>query len=58
MIVADATPLIHLSRAGLTDLLPKLYEQVFVPTSVWDEVSGHTTEPPPAANVLRDRIDL
>src|SRR2546427_4791464 len=56
MIVADATPLIHLSRAGLTDLLPKLYERVVVPNSVWQEVSGHTSEPPPAANVLQEAL--
>ena len=40
MIVADATPLVHLGRAGLADLLPKLYERVVVPASVWREVAG------------------
>ncbi|MGQ0796542.1 MAG: hypothetical protein ACT4OI_01565 [Methanobacteriota archaeon] len=38
MIVADATPLIHLARAGRLNLLPKLYGRVVVPASVWGEV--------------------
>jgi predicted nucleic acid-binding protein len=39
MIVADATLLIHLSRAGLAHLLPKLYQGVVVPRSVWAEAA-------------------
>jgi predicted nucleic acid-binding protein len=54
MIVADAPPLIHLARAGLADLLPKLYERVVVPTSVWEEASGHAGEPRPEATVLQE----
>lgn len=40
MIVADATPLLHLARAGYLGLLPKLYERVLVPPSVWEEAVG------------------
>jgi len=52
MIVADATPLIHLARAGLTDLLPRLYERVVVPPSVREEVSGGA-EPRGESQVLQ-----
>ncbi len=53
MIVADATPLLHLARAGHLDLLPKLYERVVVPTSVWEETTGQE-ELRSEAQVLRE----
>src|SRR5216117_1767154 len=53
MIVSDATPLLHLARAGLLDLLPKLYVRAVVPTSVWDEVRGRG-EPRPESQVLEE----
>ena len=55
MIVADATPLVHVARAGLTGLLPTLYERVVVPTSVWEEVTGRG-EARPEANVLQGAL--
>ncbi|TLZ79762.1 MAG: hypothetical protein E6K11_06070 [Methanobacteriota archaeon] len=53
MIVSDATPLLHLARAGLLDLLPKPYARAVVPTSVWDEVRGRG-EPRPESQVLEE----
>ncbi len=53
MIVADATPLFHLARAGHMDLLPKLYERIVVPESVWEEASGRG-EPRAEGYVLRE----
>lgn len=53
MIVADATPLLHLARAGHLDLLPKLYTRVVVPTSVLVEAVGQG-EPRSEAQVLRE----
>jgi hypothetical protein len=53
MIVSDATPLLHLARAGLLDLLPKLYTRLVVPPSVWEEVRGRG-EPRPEAHVLEE----
>jgi len=53
MIVSDATPLLHLARAGLLDLLPKLYVRIVVPVSVWEETSGRG-EPSPERQLLQD----
>jgi len=53
MIVSDATPLLHLARAGLLDLLPKLYVRIVVPVSVWEETSGRG-EPRPERQLLQD----
>lgn len=53
MIVADATPLLHLARAGYLDLLAKLYLRVAVPASVWEEACGGD-EPRAEAQVLRE----
>ena len=37
IVVADTTPLLLLSSIGRLDLLRILYEEVFVPRSVWNE---------------------
>jgi len=56
MIVSNATPLLHLARAGLLDLLPKLYVRVIVPASVREEVIGRG-DPRPEAQVLQAVAD-
>jgi uncharacterized protein len=38
IVVADAGPIIHLSRVGCLDLLPALYGRLLIPSSVYDEV--------------------
>lgn len=38
IVVADAGPIIHLSRIGQIDLLPALYERLLVPVAVYEEV--------------------
>ena len=53
MIVSDATPILHLARAGLLDLLPKLYTRVVVPPSVWEESLGRG-EPRPETHLLQE----
>lgn len=55
MIVSDTTPLLHLARAGLLDLLPRLYTRVIVPPSVLEETRGRG-EPRPEAQVLADAV--
>ena len=37
-VVINASPLITLFRAGLQPLLPKLFPELLVPESVWNEV--------------------
>lgn len=53
MIVSNAIPLLHLARAGLLDLLPKLYAKVIVPPSAWSEVAGRA-ERRPESHVLHE----
>ena len=55
MIVSDTTPLVHLARAGLLDLLPRLYTRVIVPRSLMEEIRGRG-EPRPEAQVLEDAV--
>lgn len=38
IVVADAGPLIALSRTGYFDLLRSLYGELYLPQAVWDEV--------------------
>ena len=37
IVVADTTPLLYLSRIGQVELLRHLYQQIFVPATVWHE---------------------
>ena len=37
VVVADASPLIFLSRLGLLDLLPQIFDSVLVPRAVFEE---------------------
>jgi uncharacterized protein len=37
LVIADASPLIYLSRVGAIHLLPALFDEVVVPRAVWDE---------------------
>jgi predicted nucleic acid-binding protein len=39
IVVADTTPLLYLSRIGQLELLHLLYQQVFVPATVWHEAA-------------------
>jgi uncharacterized protein len=38
LVVSDASPVILLSRLGLLDLLPELYDRVVIPRAVFHEV--------------------
>lgn len=51
-ITADAGPLIGLARAGLLEILPKLYPAVEVPPAVMDEL--RIVEDRPGSRALRE----
>lgn len=46
IVVADAGPIIHLSRIGHLDLIPFLYGRIVVPRQVYDEVVRSESSPP------------
>jgi len=43
--VVDASPLIVLCRAGLIDLLPRLFPEILVPGAVWAEIAAGASDP-------------
>ena len=53
IVVSDASPLIYLSWIGHLDLLRRLYENVMIPPSVWNEVAGLGDELPGATEAKR-----
>jgi predicted nucleic acid-binding protein len=38
-VTINASPLIALFRSGQAELLPRLFQQVYVPNAVWREVT-------------------
>ena len=44
--VVDASPLIVLCRAGLIDLLPRLFPEILVPGTVWAEIGAGAASDP------------
>lgn len=50
-VVSNSTPLIHLGKIGLLDLLKHQYEQIFIPTAVWKEVVEEGNDEPDAKAV-------
>ena len=57
MIVADASPLIHLSRIGRLGLLKRLYGTILIPNGVWDEVVTQAKGRPGASEVERGHAE-
>jgi len=53
LIVADASPLIHLSRIGKLQLLKRVYGTILIPKGVWDEVVTRAQGRPGASEVER-----
>lgn len=46
IVVADTTPLLYLSRIDRLELLRVMYQQLFVPATVWHEVVGARPDAP------------
>ena len=57
MIVADASPLIHLSKIGRLGLLKRLYGTILIPNGVWDEVVTQAKGRPGASEVERGHAE-
>jgi uncharacterized protein len=51
LIVADSSPLIHLSRIGQLELLRKIYGTILIPNGVHDEVVAQAEGRPGASEV-------
>ena len=51
-VVVNATPLIALSLIGELDLLPHLFDEILVPTAVYEEVVTHGAGRPGSEAVL------
>ena len=52
IVVADTTPLVHLSRIGRVDLIPRLFEVGLIPRAVWLEVENAVYAPCRRGGVL------
>jgi predicted nucleic acid-binding protein len=57
LIVADASPLIHLSKIGRLGLLKRLYGTILIPNGVWDEVVTQAKGRPGASEVERGHAE-
>jgi predicted nucleic acid-binding protein len=50
-IVSDTSPINYLCLIGATDVLPRLFDQVLIPTAVFAELS-HPRAPEPVSQWL------
>jgi uncharacterized protein len=55
VVVADTTPIRYLTEIGCLDLLPQLFETVFIPVEVYEELQQPAT-PPLTRNLLKSPI--
>jgi predicted nucleic acid-binding protein len=51
IVVSDASPFISLAMTGHLELLKHLYQQVFIPDAVYQELTGNDVERPGAVEV-------
>jgi predicted nucleic acid-binding protein len=52
IVIADTSPLIYLSRAGVLHVLASLFGQVVVPRLVWDEAVTARSQAPGVGALL------
>lgn len=48
IVVSDTSPVLNLARIGRLQLLALLYHQVLIPSAVYDELTAHKSDLPPA----------
>ena len=51
IVVSDTSPVLNLARIGRLELLPLLYEQVLIPSAVYQELTASKRDVPPAIDL-------
>ena len=51
IVVSDTSPVLNLARIGRLELLPLLYHQVLIPSTVYEELTTSTKDLPPAIDL-------
>lgn len=56
LVVSDTTAIIHLARLNKLELLKKMYEVIYIPYAVYDEIVRESSRPG-ASDVRRSSMD-
>jgi predicted nucleic acid-binding protein len=51
IVVSDTSPVLNLARIGRLQLLALLYHEVLIPSAVYDELTAHKSDLPPAIDL-------
>ena len=51
IVVSDTSPVLNLARTGRLELLPLLYQQVLIPSAVYEELTVSKRDLPPAIDL-------
>jgi predicted nucleic acid-binding protein len=54
IVVSDTSPVLNLARIGRLELLPLLYEQVLIPSAVFEELTASERDLPPAIDLASE----
>jgi predicted nucleic acid-binding protein len=51
IVVSDTSPVLNLARIGRLELLPLLYRQVLIPSTVYEELTAYRNDLTPAIDL-------
>ena len=51
IVVSDTSPVLNLARIGRLELLPLLYDEVLIPSAVYEELTASKHDLPPGIDV-------
>jgi predicted nucleic acid-binding protein len=54
IVVSDTSPILNLARIGRLELLPLLYHQVLIPSTVYEELTAYKLDLPPAIDLASE----